>query len=257
MRLAVCGKGGSGKSTVVALLAHEALSRKYRVVVVDADESNPGLFRLLGFERPPSPLLELAGGRKGVWETLERGKGVLAKESFGVEELPPEYVGRRNGLSLLCVGKITTVKEGCACPLGALAREVLRRLRPGERELLLADLEAGVEHLGRGVEEGLDGVLVVVDPSFDSIVLAGRAVQMVEGMGKKAYAVLNRVRRGGMEERLRSEVERRGLKVAGIIHEDPELFESELVGRELRAGKAWEEAGHLLDFLLKEGGKCA
>ncbi|MEM0359280.1 MAG: DUF87 domain-containing protein [Candidatus Hadarchaeales archaeon] len=250
MKLAVCGKGGSGKSTLVALLSQEALSRKFRVVVVDSDESNPGLFRLLGFERPPSPLLELAGGRKGVWETLEGGKGVLAKESFGVEELPPEYVGRKEGLSLLCVGKITMVKEGCACPLGALAREVLRRLRLAEGELLLADLEAGVEHLGRGVEEGVDVVLVVVDPSFDSIVLAGRTAQMVERMEKRVYAVLNKVRQGRMEERLRAEVERRGLRVAGVIHEDRELFESELEGRELRAGKAWEEAGKVLDFLL-------
>lgn len=255
MKLAVCGKGGSGKSTVVALLAHALLSRKHRVVVVDADESNAGLFRLLGFERSPSPLLELAGGRKGVWESLE--KGVLARGSFGVEELPPEYVGRRDGLSLLCVGKITMVKEGCACPLGALAREVLRRLRLREGELLLADLEAGVEHLGRGVEEGVDAVLVVVDPSFDSVVLAGRTAKMVEGMGKRVYAVVNRVRQGRMEERLKEEVERRGLRVVGVIHEDQEIFESELDGGELRAGRAWEEAEALLDSLLAGEGGCA
>ena len=253
MKLAVCGKGGSGKSTLVALLAHQALARGRRVVVLDADESNPGLFRLLGFERPPSPLLELAGGRKGVWESLERG--VLAKKEFGLEELPEAYVGRKNGLSLLCVGKIMMAGEGCACPLGALSREVLRRLRLGEGELLLADLEAGVEHLGRGVEEGVDLVLVVVDPSFDSLVLAGRAAQMAKGMGKRVYAVLNRVREGGMEGRLRAEVERRGLKVAGTLHEDPEVFEAGLLGR-LGGGRVWEEAGYLLDFLL-EGGGCA
>lgn len=238
------------------MLAQEALSKDYRVVVVDSDESNPGLFRLLGFEKPPFPLLELAGGRKGVWETLEGGKGVLARESFLVEELPPEYVGRKNRLSLLCVGKITMVKEGCACPLGALAREILRRLKLEKGELLLADLEAGIEHLGRGVEEGVDAVLVVVDPSFDSVVLAGRTAQMVRGMGKRVYAVLNRVRLGGMEERLKTEVERRGLKVAGVIHEDPELFESGLAGGELRARKAWEEVAHLLDFLLVGGEGC-
>lgn len=254
MKLAVCGKGGSGKSTLVALLAHEALSRNRRVVVVDADESNPGLFRLLGFEKPPSPLLELAGGRKKVRESLE-GEGVLARREFGLEELPEAYVKRRDGLSLLSVGKITLAGEGCACPLGALGREVLRRLRLGEGELLLADLEAGVEHLGRGVEEGVDLVLVVVDPSFDSLVLAGRAAQMAEEMGKRVYGVLNRVRVGGMEERLRAEVERRGLRVAGVLHEDPELFEAGMLGR-LGGGRVWEEAGRLLDFLLGEGG-CA
>jgi len=78
---------------------------------------------------------------------------------------------------------------------------------------------------------------------------------MAKGMGKRVYAVLNRVREGGMEGRLRAEVERRGLKVAGTLHEDPEVFEAGLLGR-LGGGRVWEEAGHLLDFLL-EGGGCA
>ena len=55
MKIAVCGKGGSGKSTIVALLAHQALSRDFKVLVVDSDESNSGLYRMLGFDHPPIP----------------------------------------------------------------------------------------------------------------------------------------------------------------------------------------------------------
>lgn len=64
MKISVCGKGGSGKSTVVTLLAEELGRRGWRVVVVDSDESNSGLHRLLGFDQPPRPLLELVGERR-------------------------------------------------------------------------------------------------------------------------------------------------------------------------------------------------
>ena len=66
-KIAVCGKGGSGKSTVVALLTHGARDRGCRVLVVDSDESNPGLYRVLGFDRRPEPLLKLVGGKKEVF----------------------------------------------------------------------------------------------------------------------------------------------------------------------------------------------
>ena len=66
MKISVCGKGGSGKSTLVALLAGEAVRRDYRVMVVDADESNTGLYLMLGFDYPPVSLMELVGGRRGL-----------------------------------------------------------------------------------------------------------------------------------------------------------------------------------------------
>jgi CO dehydrogenase maturation factor len=65
-KIAICGKGGSGKSTVVALLAGGLRDRGYRVLVIDSDESNPGLYRVLGLEKRPEPLLELVGGKKWV-----------------------------------------------------------------------------------------------------------------------------------------------------------------------------------------------
>lgn len=67
-KVAIAGKGGSGKSTVVCLLAKGLRERGYRVLVVDSDESNRGLYRMLGFEERPQPLLELVGGKKKVFE---------------------------------------------------------------------------------------------------------------------------------------------------------------------------------------------
>ena len=70
MKISVCGKGGSGKSTIVTLLAGEAQSRGYKVLVVDSDESNAGLYRILGFSQPPVPLMEIVGGKKKIISTL-------------------------------------------------------------------------------------------------------------------------------------------------------------------------------------------
>ena len=63
MKISICGKGGSGKSRLTSLLANQAVSRGVKVLVVDSDESNSGLYRFLGFDRPPSPLMELTGGK--------------------------------------------------------------------------------------------------------------------------------------------------------------------------------------------------
>ena len=84
MKISVCGKGGSGKSTVVALLAGAARAKGYRVLVVDADESNSGLFRMLGFDHPPVPLVELVGGKKSLRQRMGQ-PAVLAESSIAQE----------------------------------------------------------------------------------------------------------------------------------------------------------------------------
>ena len=105
MKISVCGKGGSGKSTVVALLAMQATARDLTVLVVDSDESNPGLFRMLGFETPPPPLMDLVGGKTKVKEKM--GGGTLLNENqITLKNIPLEYIQRRDSLFQVSIGKI-------------------------------------------------------------------------------------------------------------------------------------------------------
>lgn len=254
MKISVCGKGGSGKSILVALLANEARARGFRVLVVDSDESNTGLFRMLGFQQPPVPFMELLGGKEGLKEKM-RQPNVLAEEQLGIQDIPPPYKITRDGLTLVSIGKILQALEGCACPMGVLSREFLRKLRLKEGEMVFVDMEAGVEHFGRGVSASLDGILLVVEPSLESITLAGRVKSLASGMEKKVWAVLNKITSNALASKLKEELRKRNIVVAGAIPYDPEIFEACLEGRALGRGEAAVQVGEILDLLLQEWGR--
>ena len=251
MKISVCGKGGSGKSALTTLLANQAISRGFGVIVVDSDESNSGLFKMLGFEIPPVPLMELVGGKKKLREKMSH-PNVLAESHFSIKEIPPRHLIRRNGLALVSIGKILQALEGCACPMGVLNREFLKKLRLGEKEIAIIDMEAGVEHFGRGIDEGIDRVLLVVEPSFESIAVAEKIKGLASGLDKAVLAVLNKIDSEKIALKLEGELRIRDIEVIGIIPNDPLVFEACLEGRTLGEGKAFNEAGKVLGNLLSE-----
>jgi len=254
-KIAIAGKGGSGKSTVVALLAKSLRDRGYRVLVVDSDESNPGLYRTLGFEQRPEPLLELVGGKKKVFETFsdttELPKGVLTQEEVRTGDLPSEYVVERDGIKLVSIGKILQSLEGCACPMGALSREFLKRLFLEEDEIALIDTEAGVEHFGRGVETSVDTVLAVTEPSFDSLELVEKISILAKEVGMDSvWAVLNKISSEELASRLTAQLKERAVSVIGSIGYDAEVFEAGLEGRPVGGSQAERDIKRILDQLL-------
>lgn len=261
MKISVCGKGGSGKSTIVTLLANEARTRGYRVLVVDSDESNSGLFRMLGFDQPPVPLMELVGGKRKVQRSLrngfssgESGEGmrVMRQDSIEVDDIPREHVMTKDNLQLVCIGKILQSLEGCACPMGVLSREFLKKLSLEKNEIVVVDMEAGVEHFGRGVETSIDSVVIVVEPSFESLQLAERVNNLSAGIGiKNIRAVLNKVPSDEIASKLESELAKRGIdNMIGCIRYDAEIFHSCLEGLSLSNGSAGEEIRDVFDSLI-------
>ena len=105
MKISVCGKGGSGKSTLVTLLAHAAQVRKLTTLVVDSDESNTGLFRMFGFAKPPIPLMALVGGKEGIKEKMNQSS-ILSEKNITLERFPSGYVNEKNGLKFISIGKV-------------------------------------------------------------------------------------------------------------------------------------------------------
>ncbi|HID29549.1 MAG TPA: ATP-binding protein, partial [Desulfobacterales bacterium] len=190
MKISICGKGGSGKSTVVALLAKAAQKRGGCVLVVDSDESNSGLYGMLGFKSAPVPLMELVGGKATLKKKM-RETSVLERSQITLEEIPSPYFQKKDRLVLISIGKILQSLEGCACPMGVLSREFLKKLSLDESWITLVDMEAGVEHFGRGIDNAIDKVILVVEPSFESVTVAEKIRELAAGINKVVVAVLN------------------------------------------------------------------
>ena len=120
MKLVICGKGGSGKSTVSALMTRELAARGEKVLVVDTDESNFGLYKQLGLPQPRD-FMDSLGGKKGLGERMRKfmrseGKEKLSiLEEFTPADIPADLIVGEDGIRLVAIGKIHDYGEGCAC----------------------------------------------------------------------------------------------------------------------------------------------
>lgn len=266
MRIAVCGKGGSGKSTISALLAKQMAKTK-NVLVLDIDESNYGLHSQLGMAAP-GDLMEYFGGKQD-FKKMQRApktaplggltvpgasgnqqQSRFFKKRWSFSDLPSEFVEIKGNLRLMAVGKIHDFGEGCACPMGVLTREFLENLDLGKDDVVIVDTEAGTEHFGRGVDKDFDLILVVIDPSYESLKLSKKFEDFGGQCGCKVYFVLNRVEPDIREEMLAS------VNCVNVVAEIPakrELFKASLKGEELDL--ELEEIAKLAEFLAEFRGK--
>jgi CO dehydrogenase maturation factor len=128
------------------------------------------------------------------------------------------------------MGKIYQFGEGCACPIKALSSKFLEVFDLRDREFLIADTDAGIEHFGRGVETGVDILLVVIDPSRESILLAKKISELGQQVDKPVYYILNRVSDRETRDFLLNSIDKE--KVIAIIPENKEIFMSGLAGNE-------------------------
>lgn len=203
MKIAVCGKGGCGKSTITSLLAKELARTGNKVLVIDSDESNYGLHKQLGMEFP-GDFTEYFGGKNKAFKTMMTGELLgqvklmaFAKkfftEQWTLNDIPEEYLTIKDGVILMASGKIHKANEGCACTMGSILKELLAHLELKENEFAIADMEAGIEHFGRGVDNSADAILMIVDPSFESLRLSQKIKELSQSIDKPIYYCLNRV----------------------------------------------------------------
>lgn len=192
MKILICGKGGCGKSTATAMMALAFNDMGRGVLVVDADDSNHGLHRLLGCPRPAT-ILDALGGKKGFRERASIDGADVFSNTTAPANLPTASVPERPGLSLVSVGKIHHFGEGCACPMGRLFGMLFDRLNTAPGTVVLVDTAAGVEHFGRRLDASVDHLVAVIDPSGESLEMAGRIAAMAAEAGKPLHYMLNRV----------------------------------------------------------------
>ncbi len=193
MKIAVTGKGGVGKTTVAAALASCWRDLGRQVVAVDADP-DANLAGTLGYRGPG--ITPLTGLKKLIEERVGGGEGWggFLRMNPRVEDIPEEFGAVVDGIRVLVMGTIERGRRGCACPENILVREVLNHLMLRHGEYVVVDMEAGIEHLGRGTAEGVDAMWIVVEPGWASLETAARVASLAGDLGiRRVDAIANKL----------------------------------------------------------------
>ena len=183
MKIAVTGKGGVGKTTIVALIGRVLRDRSNNVLFIDADP-DMNLATVLGIppDRHITPIIELQeliAERTGVKKNTP---APLFKMNPKVDDIPDQYAIEYEGFKLMVMGTIQKGGGGCACPENAFLKTLLNYMVINRKEWVLLDMEAGIEHLGRGTAIGVDHMIIVVEPNGTSTETALRIRKLADDL---------------------------------------------------------------------------
>ena len=232
MKIAITGKGGVGKTTLSSLLAQLYAQRGRQVLAIDADPAG-NLATALGF---PTDLEESIAPIADMEDLIYERTGAKPGQGGGwfrlnprVDDIPERFSAEHRGVRLLQLGTVKKGGSGCMCPEGALLRALVTHLLLGRRDVVILDMEAGIEHLGRGTARAVDAFIIVVEPGKRSLDTARMIRDLAHEINvPRLYLVGNKVRKDS--DRQFIEAHSPDLPVLGFLSQSPEAIEADLRG---------------------------
>ncbi len=228
MKIAVAGKGGVGKTTLSAVLSRLYKDEGRTVLAIDAD-SSPNLATVLGI--PAEDIIPLSEQKELVEErtkTKMGGFGAVFKLNPRVDDIAEKYAVEHDNINLLVMGTVKTGESGCACPANVLVKALLTHLLLTEKDVVICDMEAGVEHLGRGTAKAVDAMIVVAEPGRRSTETANHIYELAQDLGiRNVFVVGNKVRNEKEREFIEKAVT---MDVLGYIPYDERIIEADMKG---------------------------
>ena len=228
MKIAISGKGGVGKTLLAALLSETFAEAGYAVIAIDADP-DANLASTLGFPHPEeiTPIAELS-------ELIEERTGAKPGQiapfyrlNPKVDDIPEVYSVQRNGIKLMAMGRIKRGGTGCYCPEGALLQALLSHLLVQRDEVIILDMEAGIEHLARGTAKSVDKLIIVVEPGRRSIETTQTINRLAHDIGLHNIALVgNKIRNEADEAFITSNLP--DMEFLGFLPYDQAIVEADL-----------------------------
>lgn len=231
MKLAVTGKGGVGKTTVVAGLARFYADQGFKVLAIDADPAS-NLALALGFPKDYrlTPIVEMKELIEERTEAKLGSMGGFFKLNPRVDDLPEKFSLEKDGIRLMVMGTVAKGGGGCVCPENVMVKSLVSHLLLGRKEIVILDMEAGVEHLGRATAQAVDKLIIVVEPGRRSLEVAQKIHQLAMDIGIKNF--------GWVGNKVRDEKDREFLlknmadfSFLGFLSHDPQVMEADLAAR--------------------------
>ena len=231
MKVAITGKGGVGKTTLSSTLARLYADEGRTVLAADVDpDANLGLALGLSQEEvdkiiPISKMRDLAKERTGASDDNR-----FYKLNPYVADIPEKFAKSINGVKLLVMGTVDVGGSGCVCPEHVMLKSILSSLTYRKNDVVIMDMEAGLEHLGRGTAMNMDQFIVVIEPGARSVQTYHNVKRLAADLGvKRVRVVANKVRDSRDEEFVRSNIPSEDL--LGLIHYNCEIMDADRNGK--------------------------
>ena len=232
MKIAVSGKGGVGKTLVSGTLAGYFAQKGFRVMAIDADPS-PNLALTLGIPvEEANKIVPISENAELLNEKTRTDYPGVFKLHFTVDDIVEDNgMKSPTGVNLLVMGTVKSAGSGCACGANAVVRELLRHMIVDRDEIVVVDMEAGVEHMGRGTASHVDIMLIVADSSRKSLEIAKKLSGFAHDAGiKTVFVVGNRVRDSEETELITEFTKKNELSLLALIPYDDIVVKADRVG---------------------------